>query len=62
MTWIPIEERLPEQGVIVLVTIKGRWVAVGYYAGDGRWHEANWDYIVVTAWMPLPEPYVKGNQ
>lgn len=62
MTWIPIEERLPKQGVMVLVTIKGGRVAVGYSVGEGRWYEAKWDYIAVTAWMPFPDPYVKGNQ
>lgn len=55
--WIPVEERLPKNNQIVLVTEDGEvklcsyefWYGYGYgfYGSRGK----------VTAWMPLPEPY-----
>lgn len=72
-SWIPVTERLPEIGELVLVccmygdgymdqTIDSR-------AKDGNW----WLNIVfddpdpaecckVIAWMPLPEPYMEGEE
>lgn len=56
--WIPVEERLPDEGQEVLVSCKGS-------RGDYVTHdEYDWDYCAwasdsdaVIAWMPLPEPY-----
>lgn len=60
--WIPVSERLPEKNGRYLVT-NTRWGA----------YELDWDIFYkeqndwlfgkdVTAWMPLPEPYVeKGD-
>ena len=56
--WIPVSERLPEEKKFVLVTF-------GWF-GRKTDPEVNIDEIrdgdwmiseVVTAWMPLPEPY-----
>ena len=46
--WIPVEERLPEEGQVVLLYYGGDTdpIAVGKYLGLGG----------VTHWMPLPEP------
>lgn len=66
--WISVEERLPEQGQLVLVWGK-RWfddaakIIVAYYSGDWRASELAWtdDGIEeatvsdVTHWQPLPE-------
>lgn len=55
--WIPVSERLPEDGMTVLVTCKTRrgttFVRAGYCA-YGSWHL---NCEGVTAWKPLPEPY-----
>ena len=56
--WIPCSERLPEEGLPVVITAQeadGRFVDisirsdVNYWSGFGR--------INVLAWMPIPEPY-----
>lgn len=66
--WIPVEERLPEEDVIVLVTVSGFYshftfsntIELGNLCSDGSWFiegYPDWDNPEVTAWMPLPEPY-----
>lgn len=58
--WIPISERLPEDGTWNLFT-DGRQVSVERYKADalnhfypnGRWFSLE----EAVAWMPLPEPY-----
>ena len=66
--WIPVEERLPEEDVIVLVTVRGFYshftfsntIELGNLCSDGSWFiegYPDWDNPEVTAWMPLPEPY-----
>lgn len=66
--WIPVEERLPEEDVIVLVTVSGFYshftfsntIELGNLCSDGSWFiegYPDWDDPNVTAWMPLPEPY-----
>lgn len=63
MKWISIEERLPEQGRPIILTLtdnKGaRSVALGYVDAAKAIHtliptEAT---SSVVAWMPLPDPY-----
>ena len=68
--WIPISERLPEEYVPVMVSTDlsvfpearyskkygWEWAA---YAADGDWL---WINNIVTAWMPLPEPYKESEE
>ena len=60
MKWIPVTERLPEDGEEALCITKWgqRWVAVWNEIGDHLWTDGeNWcSNSFVTHWMPLPEP------
>lgn len=67
--WIPRKERLPGQGQRILTTIylpfKGRRVRSGTFY-DGFFMNDNGDTwnatdMEVQAWMPLPEPYMRGE-
>lgn len=57
--WISVEERLPEDERMVLVTCqtkKGiRSTNRAYY--DGKFWHGSGSMSGVTAWQPLPEPY-----
>ena len=60
--WIPVSERLPEDCTEVIISINVFGIrprtTAGYYRHfDGRWLELDESYAVVSAWMPLPEPY-----
>lgn len=60
--WIPVEERLPEpslNSVIGWDAYRERCVFVQYYMND--WILGNHESVKIIAWMPLPEPYVKGE-
>ena len=53
--WIPVEERLPDNNEIVLVTTDMGLITFGYIA-HGTWiTDQEPDYPI--AWRPLPEPY-----
>ena len=62
--WIPVSERLPEDSELVLFSTKTDRVFEGRYFADNtdrQWYSFRdeafaWNNVV-TAWMPLPEPY-----
>lgn len=63
--WIPISERLPDKMGTYLVTLEykehGQGITTLWYHGE----DIGWDLRVadvVVAWMPLPEPYKKGEE
>lgn len=62
--WIPCDERLPEDGELVLFSTKTDRVYEGRFFVDNtdfQWYafrdEAFAYNNVVTAWLPLPKPY-----
>lgn len=57
--WIPVEERTPEEGEMVLVTCQTK---SGHRSVNRAWHRGGFWHGTgsmsgVIAWMPLPEPY-----
>lgn len=57
--WIPVEERLPEDETMMLVTCQtkaGRRSVNRAWYGTGCWHGTG-SMSGVIAWMPLPDPY-----
>ena len=57
--WIPVEERLPEDEEMVLVTCQtksGKKSVNRAWYGYGFWHGTG-SMSGVIAWRPLPEPY-----
>ena len=66
--WIPVSERLPEDGYGVLVTVNGKHnnitfinaLEIAEYDSTDGWiveGYLDWTNPDVTAWMPLPEPF-----
>ena len=50
--WIPVGERLPDDGTVVFYTDnKGETGMVCY------WEDLPQEFEDIIAWMPLPEPY-----
>ena len=52
--WIPVEERLPENGETALCT-DGQDIYLVEY--DADWDAPFGDMDGIIAWQPLPEPY-----
>lgn len=74
--WIPITERLPEDGIDVLVWFEYfrygdynrlfRKIGISY-TYNGEWSgfvngQSGWRQLKVIAWMPLPEPYRESEE
>lgn len=63
LTWIPVEERLPEQSLNSVIgwdAYRERCVFVQYYMDE--WILGNHESVKIVAWMPLPEPYKKVEE
>ena len=56
--WIPVEDKLPDDGERVLVTYR-LGVTAASYIGNKMWQSGNRKLKSVTAWQKLPEPYRK---
>lgn len=58
--WIPVEERLPEDGknVLIFVRTMSMWwhMEVDWHTGNSWHNNAETDWNKITHWMPLPEP------
>ena len=54
--WIPVTERLPEEGQGCLVCDKGS-ILIDTFTGRGNPYNWKWYVRDYEAWMPLPEPY-----
>ena len=68
MTWISVEERLPDDDTLVLFNTEEQGLVVGSVDHDDNGlcfrignQYISWDYdfnydCTITHWMPLPEP------
>jgi hypothetical protein len=59
MNWIKCSERMPEEGVHVLISTEAEIMYIAYYLKSrGCWECAFFDesFVDITHWMPLPEP------
>lgn len=56
--WIDVNDRLPEKDTLVTVCFDDEYIATVYYSGDfDLWGDSG----EPIAWIPLPEPYKKGE-
>lgn len=58
LEWIPVEDKLSDDGEKVLVTYR-LGVTAASYMGNKMWKSGNRKLKSVTAWQKLPEPYRK---
>ena len=56
--WIPVEDKLPDDGEKVLVTYR-LGVTAASYMGNKMWQSGNRKLKSVAAWQKFPEPYRK---
>ena len=57
LRWIPVSERMPEPRIDVWCN-SDMGQMVGYYDEYAEtWYGRDYLELIVTAWMPLPEPY-----
>lgn len=54
--WIPVSEKLPENGNRVIVTNKDGQVFISSF-----WEHFRFFDDEIIAWQPLPEPYKEGG-
>lgn len=68
--WIPVSEKLPEEYVPVMVSTKLSVFPEARYSKTFGWEWAyasdnnDWRRLnnIVTAWMPLPEPFEESEE
>ncbi len=59
--WIPVEDKLPDDGEKVLVTYR-LGVTTASYMGNKMWQSGNRKLKSVTAWQKFPKPYRKEKR
>lgn len=62
--WIPVSERLPEYGEVVLCSCTNAGITVSAITFKGLkiGKVVQFGQHYVTAWMPLPEPYRESEE
>nr|DAE13603.1 MAG TPA: Protein of unknown function (DUF551) [Siphoviridae sp. ctVif31] len=53
-----LDGKMPDDGQEILATNgKSTWQDTSFIDCDGYYLDSNYDWIEITAWRPLPEPY-----
>lgn len=53
--------KMPDDGQEILITDgKTTWQDTSFIDCDGYYLDSNYDWIDITAWQPLPDPYKGG--
>ena len=57
--WIPVDEKLPHEGELVIITAPafGRVVTAFAWYRDGLWRPDAYTVLEAVAWMPMPAPW-----
>lgn len=66
-SWVPCEERLPEENIDVLVCNENGNIEItsGSYSTEVKgfiWYTSGWRFGKVIAWMPLPKSYKREGE
>lgn len=56
MSWISVEDSLPEIGKDVLVCMDTKFIGIDRYVSKGGFCCFGWYENSITHWQPLPEP------
>lgn len=58
-TWIPVNERLPKDGQLVIVSYPYDVSDLSRKRVMTAWYNTNYGFTcgIIDAWMPLPQPY-----
>ena len=58
-TWIPVTERLPEDGQYVIVSFSCDAFDLSHKRVMTAWYNKKYGFTcgITDAWMPLPQPY-----
>ena len=60
-SWISCDEKLPDIGESVLISVGSMYVTEAELRDEYYWHQFKWESLVrkdnVKVWMPLPKPY-----
>ena len=62
--WISVEDRLPEDGEVVIFATEAGMVESGWYDANKNWCVTDSYFpgaFLFIAWQPLPAPYKKGE-
>lgn len=58
-----LDGKMPDDGQEILVTNgETTWQDTSFIDCDGYYLDSNYDWIEITAWQPLPEPYKEDEK
>lgn len=61
MTWVSVEERLPEKEDEAVIVWEKQGFALIDWRHDNKWAILDNNYGIATHWMPIPTPPMDGE-